>query len=226
MTRIPQSIYDPLSRLEISTLYYMAPVDNLRSIAKIGILSYNQAKRFDHRSIASEEVQSRRDDKIIPLMGKSIHDYVPLYFTTRTPMQYVITTSTSTRQRVIEQDDLVFIEINALAVFCQSGALFSDGNAAASKTKYYSDPNELFKLDWKNIRFPNIYSLIRNDWEWQRVKQSEVLVPERIPVGFFKEIVVYSDKARRKVRRICKGLDLPKVTVSKHMIDSSHYFWG
>lgn len=73
-----------LKRHGIACLYYMLPAENVPAVMRKGILSYNKAKSFPHRSFADESVQRRREHLIIPGANRHIHDYVPLYFTTHT----------------------------------------------------------------------------------------------------------------------------------------------
>ena len=86
----------------ISCLHYIAPLGTSILIAKDGVVSYNRRKQLessgtlDQRwlhslgvdSLADPNVQSRRHNKVFS-DGRSIHDFVPLYFATHTPMQYV-----------------------------------------------------------------------------------------------------------------------------------------
>jgi len=48
---------------DITQLYYITDIANLPSILKKGILSFNQAAKIDHKSIAEEGVQERRKKK-------------------------------------------------------------------------------------------------------------------------------------------------------------------
>ena len=185
-----------LKKYGIDHLHYMAPMDNAALILVHGILSYNNAKAVPHRSVALVSVQEWRES-MIPGTGKRIHDYVPLYFATHTPMQYVITTPAPMRGRamVLKQRDLVFIEVDATKVFSLLGVIFTDGNAASNETNFYSDISDLDKLDWDSIWRPNTFPHCY-DPEWKRKKASEVLVPDRMPIEFFSSIVVFSQAAK------------------------------
>lgn len=107
-----------LKQFGIDHLHYMVPIANAPWILAIGILSYNKAQALPHHSVALWSVQNRRKSKI-PGTGKQIHDYVPLYFATHTPMQYVVTIPAPTKHRikVLPQDELVIIEVDAYKVF-------------------------------------------------------------------------------------------------------------
>src|SRR5260370_36479172 len=62
----------------LDCLLYLVHPDNLDSVMCHGILPYNEVRHLGlaHRSIASGEVQQRRDFYI---NGVSCHDFVPLY---------------------------------------------------------------------------------------------------------------------------------------------------
>lgn len=185
-----------LKKYRVDHLYYMTPLENATSILEWGILSYNRVKNLPHCSFADEYIQRRRT--VILGTGKRIHDYVPLYFATHTPMQYILTTPAPTkgRDRALSQEDLVFIEVNANKVFRLDGVFFTDGNAASKYTNFYSDLADLSQLDWHGIQLPNEYPQCY-DSEFQRKKSSEVLVPEFIPAEFFDGVVVYTRAASR-----------------------------
>jgi len=181
----------------------MVHIDNVPSILTRGILSYNliSRKQITHRNIAAAGVQQIRN-KTIPLTKRSIHEYVPLYFATQTPMQYVITQPAETRGResvACPTKHLVFLDLDASQVFRQPGVIFSDGNAArSSETSFYADLADLDKLDWATINCPGDYEGSSGKYynrEWKRKKSSEVLVPEKVPPQYICRIVVYDMNA-------------------------------
>lgn len=207
-----------LNKYGIDHLHYMAPMENVPSILDHGILSNNRAKHIDHKDFSAQDVQLQRKF-IISGTFRTPHNYVPLYFATNTPMQYVITTPafTKNRNRVTNNNDLIFIELDAIKIFKLHGVIFTDGNVAASKTCFYKDIADLDKLDWNTINSPNQYPYCY-DSEWKRKKGSEVLVPDAIPVTFFTRIVAFSDEAIQKLSEMNNKLS--KYNCS---IDSSHY---
>lgn len=224
-----------LKKFGVVHLHYMAPMDNAAMILVLGILSYNKAKDLPHRSVALWSVQKRRKSRI-PGTGKRIHDYVPLYFVTHTPMQYVITTSAPTKRRnkVLKQKNLVFIEVDATKVFSLPGVIFSDGNAASNETSFYSDLADLDKLDWDSIWRPNEYPHCY-DPEWKRKKASEILVPDRIPIEFFSRVVVFNHEAKddlaikiksliNKLKKAVPDHDWTHLSAIRFSTDRTHYF--
>ena len=74
-----------MDRADINELYYITPIDNVPSILQYGILSYKQASRLAHGSVAMTEIQARRTNRRIPGAGH-LHDYANLYFDAHNPM--------------------------------------------------------------------------------------------------------------------------------------------
>jgi cell division protein YceG involved in septum cleavage len=63
------------------------PLENIPSVIKHGILSFERAAKLKHHSVAMTEVQDRRDKKQVP-GGLKLHQYANLYFHARNPMLY------------------------------------------------------------------------------------------------------------------------------------------
>ncbi|MDX9799249.1 MAG: DUF4433 domain-containing protein [Bacteroidales bacterium] len=187
-----------LDRFGIEYLYYMTHIDNISSIYELGILCYNKVSDIKHINISNMKVQRRRDH--IPGTKRYIHDYVPLYFAHHTPMQYVISTPSSQRNRpqTICEDDLIFILVDAEKTFNTKGIFFTDGNAACDETSFYNSLLNLSVLNWDVI-----YSDHRRAkwWEedYRREKSSEVLVPHRIPKKHIVKIVTRTIDAANKI---------------------------
>lgn len=164
-----------LKKHGIGCLYYMTHIDNLISICVRGILSYSLAQNTPHTTLSDWHIQKRR---------RALHDYVPLYFATHTPMQHCI------RNKFvppIRSEKLVFIELDALKIFQLKNVFFTDGNAAASITAIYEDLTDLKKLDLRIIqRITRCYSP-----RYRRLKAAEVLVKDRIDSDLFLKFVFF-----------------------------------
>src|SRR5882762_10283562 len=63
------------------------PLENIPSVLKLGILTNERAAKLEHRSVAMEEVEEKRDQKHVP-GGLRLHQYANLYFHARNPMLY------------------------------------------------------------------------------------------------------------------------------------------
>jgi hypothetical protein len=176
-----------------SALYYMAPFPNAVSIALCGIFSYNLRRASPNLnalavSIADPFVNNHRHLKTIG--GRPLHDYVPLYWATHTPMQYVVTV----KDRSLPQEDLVFFVMNALEILTIPGVWTTDGNAASNETNRYPGAGAVPNLDWSVLSKPNCFSR-----EYKRKKCAEVLVPDCVPRDKLFEIVVQSEYAAQQL---------------------------
>jgi hypothetical protein len=156
---------------EIAELHYLAPMKNVSSILKHGILSHNRAAKLIHNDISMHEIQDRRAKKRVP-GGLFLHDYVNLYFNGRNKMM---------AKKRMEHDSLCVLQIDP-AVLSLSGAVIADQNASSNWALFLSSPLGLQKLHREEIfvrswKFPN--DQIR-EWRLGSVVCAELLVPHAV----------------------------------------------
>ena len=195
------AIADKLKEMGVDHLHYMAPLGTAKLIAVFGIQSYNELQSarkkppysdliesIGTKSIADPSVQFRRDR--ITIDGKSLHDYVPLYFGVHTPMQYVVT-----RNNINTQDTVItFVEIDTAMVFRNRGVLYTDGNAASTDTIVFRDESGIDQIDWNIVLHTNnCFSK-----EYKRVKCAEVLVPNCVDTKCIKGFVFKTERAKNQ----------------------------
>ena len=154
-------------------VYSIMPVANISSVVEKGILSYNEAERIDHISIADSEVQKRR---------KNLHNLVNLYFDFRNPMFYRICKSSQE-------------PICVLVVSCQvldiPNCIVSDMNAAKELARLDSPETGLMLID-----FAAVYSKNWNDEDRyvksrkSGIKCAEVLLPGRVDYNYIAGAIV------------------------------------
>lgn len=177
------------------SLYYMAPMNNAPLIVRHGILSHNrltsnESLRAASVSIADPFVNERRH--AICIGDRSLHDYVPLYWATHTPMQYVVTI----QRGELTQHDLVFFVLDARRILELPGVWTTDGNAASDKTKFFEGDGALAHLDWKVLSNRCCFSP-----DYKRRKCAEVLVPDAVSPHMIAHIAVYNTEARDRLLR-------------------------
>ena len=138
--------YKNLQSLNIDYLYYFSHLNNLESILRNGILSKNEVEKINlkYTSFAEETVQNRRHDIKIGLPDGSIgnlHDFVPLYFTSKTPTLY---------SRKDLQNNIFFLVIKSdIVLDDRIRFIFTDGNAASSFTTFHSNTDKFLKFLWR-----------------------------------------------------------------------------
>jgi hypothetical protein len=175
-------ILEKLDEYKIKNFYYFSLVDNIESIIKNGILSKNIIKynNIKYCSFSNEEVQKRREQKFIYINNKklNLHDFVPVYLVPKTPTLYV---------RKNLQDKIFFAVINSNIIAASNiDFVFTDGNAACYKTRFYKLLRDLNKIEWE---------VIWNDsWtcfeDGKRKRNAEFLIYPQIYVNYIKKIVV------------------------------------
>lgn len=197
-----------LDSCRIEYLYHMTHKSNLQNILQNGLLSHNQARngRLTQVDIADNQVNDRRS-RSEPIYLKSIHDYVPLYFNPKNPMLY---------RRGNIQNDIIILAIDRNLLY-QPNTVFTNGNAAAGATSFYSNPDDLINLNWGCINAEYWNDIV----DGKRIKCSEVLVYPNIPTIAIKKIFCNNQQTKQFVEN---GLTNP--TTIGVEIKSNLYFSG
>lgn len=127
-----------MERADVLELYYITPITNLPSIIAHGIVSHTAAARLPHVSVANEDVQSRRAQKVVP-GGRRLHDYVNLYICARNPMLYLV------RHR-----DVCVVSV-CPSVLDREGVVITDRNASVGYARFAPSPSGLEIVDREGV---------------------------------------------------------------------------
>lgn len=182
----------------IRYLYHLTHLINLPTLFEHGILSHNEAHRrgLVAADLSNGEVQGRRRflvPGLSPAPGQAtLHDYVPLYFTTKNPMLFA-------RRDV--QESIVILGV-APRVLLDPGTLFTDGNAAARETRFYRGTANLDRLPW-NVLHAHYWSPFKDG---KRQRCAEVLVYRQTPLQEILKVFCATEETKRAVRSILCGL--------------------
>ena len=170
-------------------LYNIQSIDNIPSIMRMGLLSYESAKAVDHTSIAMADVQAKRNNIYIP-GGMPLHKYVNLYFSSWNPMLSA---------RRSQNENICILMVNH-AVLDIEGAIISDKNASSGYATFYFSNEGLDKINFDIVYArswtddnPHIYQ------EKKSIKCAEVLIPHRIPYEYIICAAVVSEQAKKKL---------------------------
>lgn len=169
MNRLP--FLNAFAANNVYFVYYIAPLQNLASIAMNGILSHNEISRrgIAHRDVSDPGPQRQRENRKITVTRlddcsnsiSELHDLVPLYFNSSNAMLYKLV-KCETPVCIIELSlDRLFDSIETLA--------FSAGNLASSKLKTYCDVKSVAGLPWSDIQ-----SESWNDDDPQRKREQKI----------------------------------------------------
>ncbi len=189
---------------EIDELHYITPIDNVDSILANGILSHRLAERVSHRSVAMQEVQDRRKNKVVP-GGRKLHEYANTYFNARNAMLYL---------RKDDHAELCILRIST-AVFDLDGVIVTDRNAASSarfspvSTGLERIDHDLIFAEYWHHRGEDIASD-----NHKKIMCAEVLVPNSIPPNFIFGAYVSCIQSQRRLRDIAPQLP---ITIDAHL---------
>lgn len=162
--------------------YHFTHVDNLRTIARHGLLSHSHvnASGLARCDISDPEVQRRRG-RLEPVYARRIHDYVPLYLNPRNPMLYKL-------RRLADQLVMLAFDISD---FLPVPTLFADGNAACGATRFGDALNTVYPSnDVLRAEYWNVFR------EGSRRRCAEFLVPDRIPVSLISSVHARNGRAK------------------------------
>jgi hypothetical protein len=191
-------------------LFRIISIDNLEADLKQGLFSKLNAPKDGIRTvIGNTEIITQRDMRnVLCFPGTVVNNFVPFYFSVRTPMLYNIHSGHGVQQ--IHQKNIVYLCIPLLDlanpdfIWC-----FTDGNAAKRITKYYTNLESIDSLDWRSIKTTDFsHDNADGDEDRIRKKHAEFLVRDHVPSNKIKGIAVYNQEAKDRVQQILKELNL------------------
>jgi len=175
------------------------PMENIPSVLKLGILSYERAAKLrQHRSVAMPEVQEKRDRKDVP-GGLKLHQYANLYMHARNPMLF---------KRKDEAATLCILRIST-EVMHISGVVITDCNASSDYVRFLHpsqaallDYDTIFAEDWRHPGDQIAYYRHRSQ------KCAEVLIPHCVEPKFIIGAYVVDETAETKLKSFGFGLTI------------------
>jgi len=185
-------------------------IDNLKHDLSHGLYCKSANKATEgYTSIGSKDVIGRRDTKIVKCYPDHfVNDYVPFYFSKRTPMLYNIITGHGIK--TFPQRDIIYL-------CCKFKKLASDkfnwcytnGNAAVAITKFFSNFDGIDNdIDWHSIETTDFRDENADgDEDRIRKKHAEFLVRKHVPAKYIEKIIVLDNNTKIKVEKILREID-------------------
>jgi len=171
-------------------LFYITPIENIASILVHGLLSNEATAGIQHRSVAMEVVQERRDGVKVP-NGLKLHQYVNLYFDARNPMMFK-------RKEQVDKFCVLSIKPEVLNI---PGVVIADRNASSDYVYFMPSPGGLEEVDFDLVycedwRDPDLHRYFIK----KSTKCAEVLVPHALLPEYITGAYVVSDAASALLR--------------------------
>ena len=168
------------------------PIANVPSVMERGILSYEQAAKIQHYSVALQPVQDKRDRKHVP-GGLKLHQYANLYFHARNPMLF---------KRLAEAPNLCVLRV-ARDILQLEGAVVSDQNAASDYVRFLHpkqwqllDFDAIYAMDWRHPGNPPAY------YRHSSQKCAEILIPKRVEPRFLTGVYVVDEVSKKRLENL------------------------
>lgn len=157
-------------------IYHFTHVSNVQGILEAEGLLCNNDCEIERVSIAHEHIQDRRRRIRVPREpGGNLHDYVPFYFCSRSPMLYAIKGGWVASYSG-GQGELVYMVSNVQKVIETGlGFVFTDRSAVYDYAAFYANPVNLKKIDW-NLMPARWWNNIPEYPDRKERKQAEFLV--------------------------------------------------
>lgn len=188
----------------VTELQCIMPIANVTSVMQRGILSYEEASKLQHHSVALQAVQDRRDQKHVP-GGLKLHQYANLYFHARNPML---------SRRRSEAESLCVLRVST-QVFGVQSVVITDQNASSNYVRFL-DPsqwnllafNDIYAADWRHADDQIAY------WRHKARKCAEVLVPNLVHPKFVEGAYVLDAAAQS---RLSETGFAPAITIDRDL---------
>jgi hypothetical protein len=190
------------------SIYHITHLKNLSSIiATDGLKSSRslEQQEINYQNIAHATIQSRRRSFHVPCgPKKSIHDYIPFYFSPRSPMLFSIH-----KGNVDGYDDgqepviHLCTTIETVDQAERSSFVFTDGHAIMSNSQFYDDLVDLYKIDWKIMK-KKYWADTPEDPDRKRRRQAEFLVYKFFPWKLITDIGVMTANIQKEIAQIVR----------------------
>ncbi|MGQ8334527.1 type II toxin-antitoxin system toxin DNA ADP-ribosyl transferase DarT [Klebsiella pneumoniae] len=200
--------------------YHFTHIDNLEGIIKNGLLSTNlkSNRGITHKDIANNEIQHRRSEMRVTCgPGGVVHDYVPFYFTKRSPMLLNVI-----KKKNVDQEGIIYLAIPIEAIEDKS-VVFSNSSAnTLTPPTFYSNADDLNKLNWdaidSRVWVPKIESV-------KQQKMAELLIHNEIPFNNFSFLVVWNLCMKMHVTQLLKKYGVNNFDVRCDYISFDHHYF-
>lgn len=189
----------PLSP-ERARIFRITHVENVPWILEHG-LTCRSAGVFDpeYRNIGDPELIEKRTAREVPVApGGTLSDYVPFYFTSRSPM--LLNIRTGRNVPAVPMRDIVIL-VTSLPGLVEQGIpfVFTDQHAYLRAARFYTSLSDLGKVDWEILKRSD-FQYDPNDPGKMDRYQAEALVHRHVPVAALGGIICHGEAQRARLQ--------------------------
>ena len=145
-----------------------------------------------------------------------VHDYVPFYFGSLSPMLLGVINAKN-----VDQSDILYFEF-PISIINRDGAVFTDASAnTVISPNFYDRPEDLIQLNWKEIDSLKWKS---DSEELRHQRMAEVLVPWHVSVQEATRIIVWNLDVKKRVDEIIAKTGKAGIEVNYESPNRRHWF--
>jgi hypothetical protein len=191
----------PLSR-DRGRIFRITHVDNVPWIMEHG-LTCRSSSSFDprYRNIGHPELIEKRTTRNVPIPpGGTLSDYVPFYFTSRSPMLLNVKTGRNVPAVSVRE---IAILVASLPDLAARGVrfVFTDRHAYLVAARFYDQLSDLDRVDWEILRQSD-FQYDENDPGKMDRYQAEALVHHHVPAEALGGIIAYDEEVRTRLQSL------------------------
>lgn len=201
------------------SIYHFTHIENLPGLLQTGFLSNNHVDFpvDERRSVAEHGIQERRANMDVTCGPCGVvHDYVPLYFGSLSPMLLAVI-----KKKIVDQMDIIYFEF-PIALVSNDDVVFTDASANTDiPPNFYSNPTELNRLNWGEIdslKWSSGNETLRHQ------RMAEVLVYNHLPLQSAQRVVVWGENVQRKVQKYIAAANVPFPEIQFESRSRPHWF--
>lgn len=175
---------------------------------------------LNYINIGHRNLIDKRGRRIVPKTpGGVLNDYVPFYFSVRSPMLYSI------YKRNIDgltgkQSDIIYLVSSVEKIIEEKiDFVFTNGHAYEIISKFFNTTNDLDKIDWK-IMGEIYWNNTEQDNDRMRRRMAEFLAYQFVPSSCILAIVVYNEH----IKSIVDSIQEKCGTKIKTIVKSNWYY--
>ncbi len=189
-----------MSPSDPTRIYHFTDAKNLPGILRSGCLYCKTQLPPECQQVDAShyDIQERRAVKTVRCgPGGVLHDYVPLYFATQSPMMFSISRgnvegcSSNTGRLVYLVSSVERVQELGLDF------VFSDGHPTVAFTRFYDDANKLDKVDWQVMAMQ--YWNDADPFDGSRRRQAEFLVHGSLPWSAVEFLAVKTQSMKERL---------------------------
>lgn len=159
-------------------------------------------------SIGSADLIVKRASRDIVVGPEgTLNDYIPFYFTPYSPMMYNIKTGYGDIKQQANEDIVIFVSSLHHLEEHDVDFVFSDRHAYLQTAEFYTDTDELDKLDWVIIKNRDFRRDPNDPGKVERY-QAEALAFGHVPVEALIGLICYNNVAKTVLQNATKDAAL------------------